>query len=273
MFVLANGAFKSGSSWLLAIIKEIKTFENVPQEYCDPVYPTWAHWLDQRKMKAFFEAGFQNSNDKNYISKGHVYGTKIRQLLLSYENVFVFDITRDLKDVIVSHYYHTKRIRNINWDFKTFYWRLGRYKAYQIVDYHRTWHEPHPRIFLSAFENLKNDFHDEVERIGNFLGVSLTVAEVEGIKQRTSLENLRQRAKEETKDADKRFYRKGAIGDWQQYFDDEMLEDIEKISTGSLRPADKLIYHAMFTVRPAVRDWYVKDIKPRLTSQRILQKN
>lgn len=83
------------------------------------------------------------------MAKGHNYHKHTRNILLAYDGVYVFNIKRDTKDSLVSHYYHLirqgklddslARAENAQKGFADYYWRLGRYKARQITAHHEVW--------------------------------------------------------------------------------------------------------------------------------------
>ncbi|MFP4106435.1 MAG: sulfotransferase domain-containing protein [Phycisphaerae bacterium] len=251
MLVMANGAFKSGSTWLRNIILEMMEFQPIPESYRHPDYLLW---ISSYRLADFLrEVDFQNHN---FISKGHLHSHKYVDLLLSHPDVRVFDITRDVRDVIVSHYYHMVREGKVKSEFGPYYWKLGRYKAYQIVEYHKLWSVDHPQMFVSSFESLKTDFHNEVRRIGSFLGCDLSEEDIDRIKDKTSLQRLREKRGEEGVPEEKRFYRKGIIGDWQNHFDDDMARDIERIQESGLSGLSRLKYQAFFKIRPAVKAFF-----------------
>jgi len=257
MLVIANGAFKSGSSWLLEILKQIRDFDEIPEQYRSSLYRQ--AWLDHKKALAFLESGYYRERD--FISKGHFFGHRYRKLFLSYKDVYVFDITRDMKDSIASHYYHFKRVYGVDWDFPTFYWRVGRFKAYQIKLYHGTWYRSAPTVYVSSYERLKNDFEEEVHRIGRFIGVELEEGRIREIKEITSIESMRQARGQDKLREDQRFFRKGVVGDWRNHFNERMLRDVERIESRGLNPLDWSIYHLLFSLRPSLNFHFRARIK------------
>jgi len=222
------------------------SFEDVPEAYRSPSHQQ--AWLDHRKIRAFLDSGCYR--EKDYLSKGHYYGRRYPDLFLSYDQVYVLDIVRDTKDTIVSHYYHFKRERGVDWDFSSYYWRIGRFKAYQIWLYHETWRGSSPRVYTSSFERLKQDFEEEVANIGRFVGRTLVAEDIERIKRETSITSMQKRHGQDAKKETERFFRKGAVGDWKSHFDEQMLDDISKIERGELDLLGRSLYHLFFSVRP-----------------------
>ena len=246
MFVLANGAYKSGSTWLLSILSELKDFDEIPEPYRKQVHKQV--WVDPVKLRAFLESGCYLERD--FVSKGHYSGKKVRDMLLSKEGVIVLDITRDLPDTIVSHYYHFARMYSVDWSFDRYYWRVGRYKAFEIRRYHQTWNVPSPKVYVSSFERLKSDFGGEVRRIARAIGQELGDDDVERIREATTLSSMRKRRRSS---GATQFFRKGEVGDWEAHFDERSLADIRSIEEHGLSLVDRGVYAVLFDLRNSAR--------------------
>lgn len=244
MLVLANGAFKSGSTWLRDIADEFLDHEPIPSAYRSAKF---AHWVDPNKLSEMLRSGL--CADHVYLSKSHIYDRKTRDVLLSSEDARVLNIKRDLRDVLVSAYYHTSRLKKYRGKFKSYYWSFGRMKAYQILQYHKVWDLPSSQIYTTRFEDLKRGFDAEIVKIAEFLGVTLSIADIQRVKNETSIERLRERRGESKLPEEKRFFRRGEIGDWSGYFDQKMLDDLNCIKNRGLGPIDLAAYRLMFDFR------------------------
>ena len=82
---------------------------------------------------------------------------------------------------------------------------------------------------------MKENFADEVRRIGRFLGREPDAATIERLAAGTKLETLREKYND-TESLP--FFRKGIIGDWKNHFDDRMLDDIRRIEAHGLGSSD-----------------------------------
>ena len=249
MFILANGAFKSGSTWLRNVLRLMTDFEDIPERYRDPRF---ADWVDIYKMEKFLDDVDHAS--ANYISKSHIHNPRLRDAILFHEHVRVFDISRDVRDVLVSYYYHLLRMRKVREGFERFYWLLGRYKAYQIQQYHAVWGIGAPNIYVTSFEKLKNDFDRETAAIADYLGLPLSEDRIRCIKEATSLARQQKERGEEDKPEHERFFRKGIIGDWKNHFTPELLADLERIQAEGFGPLDRIRYSVMFTSRQRFKE-------------------
>lgn len=248
MFVLANGAFKSGSTWLREIVRHMISFEPIPREFQHPRYP---HWVNPKKIVPFLERC--DYDRKNYLSKAHIYDPYTRDALLVRPAVRVLNIRRDIRDVLVSHYYHLTREKKIASDFPTYSWRMGRMKAFQIQQYHGVWTVSSPLLYTTSFEILTTRFDEEVQRIGTFLGLDVISPDVERIRYETSLRRLQENARETRKPEEERFFRKGLVGDWQNYFDDHMLHALKEMEHHGLGRVDAIKYKVIFDYRLRLR--------------------
>ncbi len=242
--ILANGAFKSGSTWLREIIKEMAPFAAIPPRYADEKY---AHWVHLGKLDAFAR---DESVEGNFLSKSHIYLPSMVKRVLSLECVSVVNIERDIRDVVVSAYYHYKRVnKKENLTFGDYYRRVGRYKAAEVLQYNLSWKIDHPRVLLTSYEALKSDFDGEVGKVADFLGFSVTPDDLSRIRTETSMENLQRKRGEDKRPEAERFFRKGIVGDWTSHFDPSEIVDLENIAKNGLKGLDRMKYLVAFPLR------------------------
>ncbi len=138
------------------------------------------------------------------------------------------------------------RTENIKKGFSDYYWRFGRYKAQQLMIYHKSWDIPSPKIYVSSFERLKGDCENEVKCIGQFLNLDFSSKEIARIKDVTSIQNVQKAKGQDKLPEHKRFIRKGLVGESKQYFTDDMIDDVENIIQNGLTGTDMLKYRALF---------------------------
>ncbi len=227
MLIVANGAFKSGSTWLYNILLELTGFPPPPAEYLNPEWrnPSIAPEQLTPLLKSL-------TPTDHYLVKNHFGKAHDRELLLSSPHVRVFDIQRDLRDVVVSAYYHVQRKEGYTGDFASYYWQEGRHTAQEVVKYHATWDAASSQVYVASYESLHHDFSGEITRIAAFLNLTPDAAEIERIHRVTTLDSLRKRYQEQ--DRTQKFFRKGVIGDWESHFDQAMQDDL-----GQIKPPQK----------------------------------
>lgn len=229
MLVIANGAFKHGSTWLFHILKSVTHFEPPPAEYLNP---TWVNpSIRPGRLRTCLEQLDYHHN--HYLVKNHFDTRKQRDLILTHPGVVVFDIKRDLRDVVVSAYYHDVRLRRYYGDFHTYYWQRGRRVANGACLFHRLWSLDSPQIYISSYERLQSSFEEEVGKIALFLGLDLPDEEIARVQKATHFNTLNE-ASVQASGSKLRFYRKGVVGDWQNHFDEQMHADIVKIERQGL---------------------------------------
>ena len=229
MLVIDNGAFKSGSSWLFKLLSCLTDFSPAPEEYLNP---NWVHpSIEPDKLADFLENVDYSSN--NYLCKNHFGKTKERELILSYSDVFVVGITRDIRDVLVSAYYHYCRVEGYGENFKTYYWTRGRRVAEFVRKYNQTWNIKSPNLYVSSYEDLKSHPHLEIKNIANFLRLSIAEETINLISQKISFEAMKTPHKNG-------HVRKGIVGDWQNHLDEAMIKDLKKIQEKGLDNLTKI---------------------------------
>jgi len=251
--ILANGAFKSGSTWLREIVKNLAAFDPIPVQYADRKY---AHWINSGKLKEF---AADPAIEGEFLSKSHLYLPSTVRLVLSLEPILVINIKRDIRDVTVSAYYHYKRARKKDHlSFKDYYWSVGRFKAMEVREYNHAWDVDHPRVLLTSYEGLKENFFDEVEKIAGFLGFACNDDIIRRVQEATSIGSLQKQRGEENVPEDKRFFRKGIVGDWKSHFGEEEAADLEKIADNGFRGIDSLKYWVAFPLRRRITSFLKK---------------
>lgn len=226
MLVIANGAPKSGSTWLYNILEALHDFEPIPAEFkLDPdnVNPE----IQYDRLEDFLKT--LDYSEKDYVIKNHFGKPEHRDLILRFDNVYVLDIDRSIKDVVVSGYYY--KMGSLKPEkrehFEYYYWREGRYLADLVRGYHETWKSaPSDRALTVSYENLKKAFDIEALKIGQFLGFELSPEKIREAEEKTSMTKLRKKYKD---DGDIKFFRKGEIGDWKNHIQGSALRDIVQI--------------------------------------------
>eukprot|EP00094_Tigriopus_californicus_P008954 TCALIF_08630-PA protein Name:"Similar to SULT1C4 Sulfotransferase 1C4 (Homo sapiens)" AED:0.11 eAED:0.11 QI:74/0.71/0.62/1/0.85/0.75/8/100/616 len=82
------------------------------------------------------------------------------------------------------------------------------------------------------YEDLKKDHAKGVRELSEFLGIKRTEDEIRTLVKHLSIDEMRKRAMQEAKDSEEKvefskFFRKGVVGDWKNYFAGEKLEEWE----------------------------------------------
>ena len=213
MLIIANGTFKSGSTWLMMILQLMTEFPPPPDEFRNPNWHLPS--IKKDRIKDFFmEVDYQNNN---FLSKNHFSRVEERDLILSSNNVLVLGIKRDIRDVIVSAYYHDIRNEYFVGSFADYFWgEQGRERIYHVKKYNDLWNLDSERLYTSSYEALHTSFFDEVQNIASFLNIKTSEDEINLIKEKTDINALKHQ----------KHFRKGIVGDWKNYLSPEMLEEL-----------------------------------------------
>ena len=257
MLIICNGAFKSGSSWLHAVLIELLKIQNVslsrvPDSYTNDINsPTK---IIESKLDDFVLN--ESFDHKTYITKSHFF--KESTLSSPYpKNVKFIFVDRDMKDAIVSHYYHIKHKFRINVSFNLYYKILGKYKAYEIYLFNKRCKRYFGEDHFISYHDLKNRFSDSIDKLCSILDLKkLDYSEIEDLMRETTIDKLRERSRtgqsqyypSKRKDNWKQF-RKGKEGDWIHYFSDNSLSHIRRTEKGEMSVALKVMYYMLFTLR------------------------
>jgi hypothetical protein len=227
MLIVCNGAFKSGSTWLFTLIQFMIPHQRIPVEFNTD--DRWrGHNISPEMLPVFLKEVDYISD--NYICKSHYFDPKVRDLLLSHHDVYILNIKRDIRDVIVSAYYHYNREDGVKRSFDEFYWGKGRTLIGFLNKYHELWHNISKKIYVCSYKGLLEDFEKEVMGISNFLNWDLKKGDLETLREKTKLQSMRKLRKEESKPQEVLFFRKGIIGDWKNYFTPGIEKDFNRLN-------------------------------------------
>lgn len=251
MLLVCNGAQKSGSTWLYNILTLLVDCREPDSKYLT------GNGKNPCISPNKFESFLQNVDIQsgNYISKNHLSRPEQRDLLLKHSDVYVFDIERDPKDVVVASYYDACNRVDYNHSFLKYYWSEGRELVAKLTAYHQLWRDAGERCHVASYEGLKNDFSSESRAIADKLGISLTESDIEQLYKGTSMDKLRSKYADQELYEGEKFFRKGIVGDWKNHFDDSSLKDLESVLRSGINPFD--FHHVLFQMR-AWLNWHFR---------------
>jgi hypothetical protein len=224
MLIVSNGAFKSGSTWLTLIVRQMGGFAEPPAEFCNESWKN--NTIEPARMPAFL--GQANLDTENYLIKAHYKPEDgMRPILLANPGVRVLNIYRDPKDVLVSAYYHYGRIGNFKGTMDEFIAARGDNLVRSLTRYHLYWDSlgAEDVIFFTTYQKLHQRFDEEVFRLGRFLGRDLNSAQIRAVRENTEFSKLSGGPAPE----EKRFFRKGVMGDWQRHLSPQQATRVDQI--------------------------------------------
>lgn len=239
MVIFCNGSFKSGSTWIFNLLKEIRPCDEIPQEFLN------RNWVNDSLLKdkigEFCEYYPKNVGD--YVFKTHFRKKFLLNHFLENEFIFIVHSTRDYRDVIVSAYFHYLNRGVIDCGFEEFYWRKGRYILYVWSRYDLEWEgiAGHERFKSISFESLKDDFSTVVRDLAGFVGVEESECDISSLVDRTSLGSLRDAYKGKGGGGQSHF-RKGKVGDWKNFLTEKIENDLTQIVGNNLSLSDRMLF-------------------------------
>ena len=239
MLIVSNGAFKSGSTWLTLVVRQIGTFLEVPAGFKNESWKN--NTIDPERMAEFLGAVDLAADD--YLIKAHYKPEDgLRPLLLDTPDVKVLNVYRDPKDVMVSAYYHFRRLGKFDGTIEEFFTRRGDSLVRQLTRYHAYWDPTgaEDSIFFTTYQKLHHRFDDEIFRLGRFLGRTLSLEQIRTVRANTQFSKLSR----DTVPEEKRFFRKGVMGDWQRHLSPEQAARIDRIEAeeGIYLMLDEILY-------------------------------
>jgi hypothetical protein len=224
MLIVSNGAFKSGSTWLTLIVRQMGEFLELPADFKNEAWKN--NSIDPQRIPAFLERAHLESED--YLIKAHFKPEDgMRPILLADPNVRVLNIYRDPKDVLVSAYYHFGRIGNFKGTMDEFIAARGDNLVRSLTRYHLYWDSlgAEDAIFFTTYQKLHQHFDEEVFRLGRFFGWEMDSEKIRRVRENTEFSKLSGGPVPE----EKRFFRKGVMGDWQRHLSTQQAERVDQI--------------------------------------------
>ncbi|XP_022125266.2 sulfotransferase 1C4 [Pieris rapae] len=162
-------------------------------------------------------------------------------------------VARDPRDAAVSHYHLSRlyRIQGAPKDFKT-YWNYlirGLHHFSPILEHVKeAWRlRNHPNLLFVFYEELSKDLPSVVRRISKFLGKSPTAEQVGNLCEHLSFNNFKDNSAvnemllgkiDFLNKGEAPFIRKGKVGGWREYFDDEMMQQADRWLLENLTDTD-----------------------------------
>ena len=149
-------------------------------------------------------------------------------------------VMRNVKDTLVS-YYHFYRsataLGKMTGTFEDFLDLYKRNKMQSWFDWNLDWwkYKDHPNVIFFTYEDMKADIKREVQRLVNFLEVSVSEDVIDHVCSQSSFGTMSDRfAKDQMvkKYVDPKispFLRKGQIGDWKNHFNEEENKYIDDL--------------------------------------------
>ncbi len=261
MLIICNGTFKSGSSWIYEIISKLLQYNEIKIENLGSVYtnninsPTS---IIESKLDSFLKN--ESYKKKNYLTKSHFFSNNT--LSKKYDNSikFIF-ISREIKDAIISHYFHFCLQYKIVLNFNFYYKLIGRFKAYEIYLYNHRCKKYFSKKYHFSYNDFLINFEEAVIRLSLTLNLSPpSKSQLVEIKKETSINEMRKKIKKgklkytpffsskNSKDS-WMLFRKGVKGEWKRFLSSKQKTELERIEKGKIDTYIKIIYFILFTFR------------------------
>jgi len=233
--IVCNGAYKSGSTWVEKIVREV--LEVTPFERdCLDEYQSDS--LNFNKIEYFFK----NSKSGNYVTKSHESSPiRVGEGNQGGISIKVLMIKRDPRAIFLSYYHHFCRSVGFKIPILLFYYCVGKYKLVEVYTYNSNWMEESDVLWLN-YEDLHGDIEGEINKVADFLKVSVDVSAVVSATSISSLRNKEKSLKQ------KKFYRKGSPYEWKTSIPHSLSNKIVEVYRNPCL-ADRLVTWFLFDLR------------------------
>ena len=227
MLLLCNGPYKSGSTWLYNLIREISSAQLPPEELCNP---DWKH-SSIRFSEIITFAKSEKGRKSTYLSKHHFRPEQVYQLAKhAPDEILFFSIERELSDALVSAWYHYQNQNQTELSFPAFYWRFGRFNSLGIIRHNLAMRSlAKDKACILRYEKLLEKPQDEVNRLISFLGKFAITTDPQLILKATSIDRLRSKYDGSSVVNGKAFFRSGISGEGEKYVTGGMAKDLDRL--------------------------------------------
>ncbi len=169
------------------------------------------------------------------IFKTHLY-SKFFDTEIKKAKPKVIVVQRNPKDCLVSYFHFYKNFKisfgDYPGNFDDFF-ELYKHKHLLFGDFFDhivSWweHRNEENYLFTSYEELKKDVRAVIKKFATFLGKELSNEMVDTIAEHTSFEKMKNNPMVNMEPMVKDFMRKGIIGDWTNYFNDEQSQLIDE---------------------------------------------
>ena len=156
---------------------------------------------------------------------------------------------RNPKDTVVSYYHHEKLItvHGYTGDFSTYFDLfmddLVIYSSYYEYTKEAWKLRNHPNVCLLFFEDMKKDLASSVRKVAKFLGKQVTNKQIKALVDHLSFKKMKHNSAVNRDGKGKKYFasdgsfmRKGEVGDWKNYFTDEMNKRMDEAIEKHFKP-------------------------------------
>ncbi|UPM49178.1 sulfotransferase domain-containing protein [Synechococcus sp. A10-1-5-1] len=215
MFVVCNGAPKGGSTWQYLLIPYVfPDVKTIPSTFQDNQFRNSS--LELSSVPNFLDSA--NISEEFYYSKNHWKYQPELDRLLGDKDVRLLGIVRDIRDVLVSRYFHDVRNSVIpdGSQFYDYYKVRGHSAINHYCTFQKSWCSSdligNKHLFMMSYEALISNFDAEFSRLYTFL--TGKVPSLENITRARTGTNIKELQK-----SNPAFFRSGISGDWVNHLD------------------------------------------------------
>uniref|UniRef100_A0AAR2J4X9 Sulfotransferase n=1 Tax=Pygocentrus nattereri TaxID=42514 RepID=A0AAR2J4X9_PYGNA len=142
-------------------------------------------------------------------------------------------VFRNPKDTMVSFYHFSNKNPVLptaeSWDRFYADFMSGEVPWGSYFDHALAWEKRihDPNVMIITFEELKQDLSGGVQRVADFLGLSLTDDQVRTIAEESTFNAMKEGAKDSHGQMGSVFFRRGEVGDWRNHFSQAQSEQMD----------------------------------------------
>lgn len=200
MWIVANGALKSGSTWIYQLLSQLEETTPTPPEFQQQGWKN-ASVTQARVADAAQSLG---ARPEVFVSKQH--WARDNSYLLQQPGIKVVNIVRDIRDVIVSRFHHDKRSFGYPGDISDFLRERMENMVAENVHYHSYWinsgYISAETYYVTSYEYLLDQYEAAARALFGFCGFEVSQKSFQATLEGNLFQN-------KPKTGEGQFFRKG----------------------------------------------------------------
>jgi hypothetical protein len=244
LWIISNGAHKTGSTWVHRLLRQTGKLEAVPAEYRDAAWQNSSVSVSEIRAAATV----LGPTDTFYGSKQHFSHSSG---ILDIHGIKVVNSIRDLRDTIVSKYYHDVRVLGETQPLDAYLEAYAEKFVRQFCAYQQYWidaPEKHAwNYHITSYEYLSEDPFKACREMFSFCGFFLNRDEIEKIVDQSSFERM--------DSGPGKFFRKGKV---HAFADDLSATQIDRLMNMAERAGLREIKNRIAAFNTALKPYLEK---------------
>lgn len=213
---------KNGTTWTQQIVILLQNGGKLPDEVADGNIYSRSPFLESQGAESLVRIVRPYSIKTHIEANSHPWNPKAKYIV----------VLRNPKDALVSFYHHQTAgprygIQDLPFGEFFEFWIAGEVECGCYFDWLLSWwqRKDFDNVMISTYEDRVKDPHGDVIRIAKFLNIPYDDEMIKATVEKSSFAAMREKV---NKTRNGNFLRKGVVGDWRNYLNDDQNSRLEE---------------------------------------------